>query len=107
MKNRIARIKIINTKAPPIDIPTTLFLVRNFFGLPEFDVSCEDGPSTVPFFEGLLPGVFPVGGPQNGSGAAGGLNVDVGGVNGDVGGATGAREELNGFPSFLHYKYKN
>ena len=99
MKNRIARIKIIKTKAPPIDIPTTLFLVRNFFGFPEFDASCEDGPSAdFAVFGGLLPGLFPVGGPQNASGGAGGLDGDVG----DVGGGTGAREALNGFPSFLH-----
>lgn len=97
IKNKIASTKITKSKTPPIDIPTTLLVVKNFFDFPEFDVSFEDGPSAC--FPGVLPGVlpggFPVGGPQKDCGGGGG-------VDRDVGGGTGAIEELNGFPSFLH-----
>ncbi|TQE05655.1 hypothetical protein C1H46_008788 [Malus baccata] len=77
--------------------------IPDFSKIPNIKHLDLNGPSTVPFFGGLLPGVFLVGGPQNGSGGVGGLVADVGGVNEDVGGATGAREELNGFPSFLKF----
>lgn len=96
IQNKIASIKTTNNSTPPIDIPTTLLVVKNFFDFPELVVSCADGPSAC--FPGVFGGVFPVGGPQKGSvGGAG-----PGGVNGDVGGETGAIEELNRFPSFLH-----
>lgn len=50
---------MISTNTPPIDIPTTLLVVKKFFAFPEFDFSCAEGPSA------RLPGgVLPEGGPQ-------------------------------------------
>lgn len=106
IKSTSAKIKIINSSTPAIDIQTTLLVVKKFFVRPEFDASDADGPSAC--FAGVLPedgtpgstGVLP----EDGTPESGG---DGGGVNGDVGGGSGALVELNGFPSFLHSKYQN